>query len=85
MNNFFSAEKARKMTSSTSNGIMHKELTFIYEEIRKAITKGNSSIKFFNYSEFSKMTIAFLENKGFKVEYFTGCQWDPADDLIISW
>lgn len=84
MSNYFSASEARNMTNSVINGVMTKELENIYGEITKAIQEGRNSIKYSNVT-FSKVTIEFLKNKGFKVEHFSGVQWDPADDTTISW
>ena len=82
--NYFSASEARNMTNSVINGVMTKELEHIYSEITKAIQDGRKSINYSNIT-FSEVTIEFLRSKGFKVEHFSGVQWDPADDTTISW
>ena len=81
---YITAEEAHQISTSITNGKMLEELDFIYNEIHKTMYEGKNSIKF-SYKSFLKSTIQFLKDKGFKIEHFTGCQWDPADDLTISW
>lgn len=81
---YFSAREARSVSEAVKGDLMRDELDFIYEKINNARFEGKNSITFSNKS-FSKATTEFLKSKGFKVEYFYGVQWDPADDTIISW
>ena len=84
MKEYVSAKEAKEMTISVVNGIMEEELKTIYDDIFEAIREGKSSITY-NNASFCKSTLNYLKNKGYKVDHFTGCQWDPANDTIISW
>ena len=81
---YFSAKDARKVSEELRESKIRDELDFIYDNINEARFKGLNNVTIYDKS-FSKATTEFLKSKGFKVEYFYGCQWDPANDTIISW
>lgn len=81
---FITAKEARAFTDKANNHTLMEELGIIQENITNASLRGESSIRFTNKT-FLKATIEFLKLKGFQVEHFTGVQWDPANDTIISW
>ena len=80
---FFTAEEARMISEEVSSDQMNKELEEIYKYINEARFKGCTTItlgKFYRNS-----TVAYLRAKGFKVEEWSGTQWDPCTDTKISW
>ena len=81
---YFSAEDARKISDETRKQLQNRELDEIYEKINEARWIGETSVKFID-RKFMDRTVLFLKEKGFKVDHFTGCQWDPANDTTISW
>lgn len=81
---FITAKEAKNMADTVNDKTHMQELRLLQENITNASLRGETSIRFTNKT-FSKATVEFLKVKGFKVEHFTGVQWDPADDTIISW
>lgn len=81
---YFTAEEARKFSDDICSGRMNDELNWVYKAIDKARCEGRYEVTFYNKS-LMKSTLEFLESKGFKISYFTGCQRDPANDITISW
>lgn len=81
---YFSAEEAREISDAINSDKLKDELDWIYNKIDVARFEGKHEITFSNKT-LMKATKEFLISKGFKISYFTGCQWDPADDTTISW
>lgn len=81
---YFTAKDARRVSDETNQQLQNNELDAIYKEINDARFRGQHSVKFID-RKFMDRTILFLKEKGFKVDHFTGCQWDPANDTTISW
>ena len=81
---YFTAEEARQVSNEVNSESMKRELDWIYDLINNARFEGKHSITFSNKT-LMKSTSEFLKAKGFKISYFSGTQWDPADDTTISW
>ena len=81
---YFTAEEARQVANEVNSESMKRELDWIYDLINNARFEGKHSITFSNKT-LMKSTSEFLKAKGFKISYFSGTQWDPADDTTISW
>jgi hypothetical protein len=86
MNNekYFSAEEAREISDAINSDKLKDELDWIYNKIDVARFAGKHEITFSNKT-LMKATKEFLTSKGFNINHFSGCQWDPADDTTISW
>ena len=81
---YFTAEEARQVSDEINSENMKKELDWIYDLINNARFEGEHSITVSNKT-LMKATSEFLKVKGFKISYFSGVQWDPADETTISW
>jgi hypothetical protein len=81
---YFTAEEARQVSDEVNSESMKHELDWIYNLINEARFNGDHSITFSNKT-LMKATSEFIKAKGFKISYFSGTQWDPADDTTISW
>lgn len=82
--NYFSAKDARQISDAVNKQLQNHELDEIYKEINDARWRGDISVKFID-RKFMDKTVLFLKERGFKVDYFNGSQWDPANDTTISW
>jgi len=81
---YFTANEAREVADEINSDRMKDELDWIYNLINEARFEGKHDVTFSNKS-LMKSTSEFLKAKGFKISYFCGTQWDPADDTTISW
>lgn len=81
---YFTAQEARAVANEINSDRTKDELDWIYNLINDARFDGKHEITFSNKS-LMKSTSEFLKTKGFKISYFSGTQWDPADDTTISW
>ena len=81
---YFTAKEARQISDEINNGNMKDELNWVYNLINDAMLNGKHSVMFSNKT-LMKSTYEFLKSKGFNIDHFSGCQWDPADDTTISW
>ena len=81
---YFTAEEARQVSDEINSENMKKELDWIYDLINNTRFEGEHSITVSNKT-LMKTTSEFIKSKGFKISHFSGTQWDPADDTIISW
>lgn len=81
------AKEARTLTEQSSAEMIS---TYCEEAIKEAISQGKykATIDLSRSADpyaISRILINGLEELGYKASYETGCQWDPAYDLIIEW
>lgn len=80
---YFTAENAHQFADDINSKQMKDELNWVYDKIKTAVLEGKFSITF--NKVLLKSTVDFLKEKEFKVTFFHGCQWDPAEDTTVSW
>lgn len=81
------AKEARALTEQSATEMVS---TYCEEAIREAMSQGKYKAtvdlsRFADPYAISRILIGGLEELGYKASYWTGCQWDPAYDLIIEW
>lgn len=81
------AKEAKALTEQSSAEMVS---TYCEEAIKEAISQGKykATIDLSRFADpyaISRILIKGLEELGYKTNYWTGCQWDPAHDLIIEW
>lgn len=81
------AKEARALTEQSTTEMVS---TYCEEAIREAMSQGKYKAtvdlsRFADPYAISRILIGGLEELGYKASYWTGCQWDPAYDLIIEW
>lgn len=81
------AKEARALTEQSATEMVS---TYCEEAIREAMSQGKYKAtvdlsRFADPYAISRILIGGLEELGYKASYWTGCQWDPAHDLIIEW
>ena len=83
---FFNAKVANQKTLESIYSSLKDDLRIVYDNINKEIANGQfkCTIDFYGKPINDRLT-EFLKNKGFEIEIWTGCQKDPANDLIVYW
>lgn len=83
MCDFITAKEARSYVNNINSKKVQEELNLIEQRIKNAMDKGKFSVKI--YRKFLDSTVNFLKEKGYKVKYWCGSQWNPANDTTIFW